>query len=421
MPASRKAKKRKTSAGRDKGSSELGEGDFAIDYNERTGRPVRRSAGRKTLASEFVDSAIALDEPASSSEEADTDGEQVRLKSTRKRKRSPSPPMSPVSESGDDESAGVYSDFPGTRGNNPLCDAAPQAARAELPPIQLTFNVPPGHVGPFVVNLDIASLMASSAPKRPSPAYSRHTAAEIPKRLTELTTRQSGSEKSTRAGFLDLPAELRNEVYRLAFVTGKWFNFGSPQEFERSSAFLRTCRQVHDEGRSILYSENEFFFHRLNQSRGTYWVANWTEVGFKAVRKFVKMIGPTNLSLIRHVTLLFEDAVPSLNPHLKTAEERRFVHDEVLMSILNSLADYSCLRKLELCFQGRKPLNRTDHRFLEHLKRIRADEVLIVPHPLLRNTVYKTPSKNAENVKDAILEAMTRKERVFGEERRLGE
>ena len=68
------------------------------------------------------------------------------------------------------------------------------------------------------------------------------------------------------------------------------------QNFQRSSAFLRTCRQVYDEGRSILYSENEFFFQRQSRRCGSIWAADWGELGFKPVRKFLKMIGRQGLA-----------------------------------------------------------------------------------------------------------------------------
>ena len=86
--------------------------------------------------------------------------------------------------------------------------------------------------------------------------------------------------KKPPAGFLDLPAgknlkprcicigkadnkiELRNDIYRLAFVTKDTVDFGNPSNCQRSAAFLATCRQVHDEATSILYSENRFVFRR---------------------------------------------------------------------------------------------------------------------------------------------------------------
>lgn len=59
--------------------------------------------------------------------------------------------------------------------------------------------------------------------------------------------------------FLSLPGEIRNKIYRLAFVydeviTDIHFNSKS----KKSAQFLRTCRQVHAEGMPILYGENTF-------------------------------------------------------------------------------------------------------------------------------------------------------------------
>lgn len=68
--------------------------------------------------------------------------------------------------------------------------------------------------------------------------------------------------------FLRLPAELRNAIYRLVFLSptdkkieGE-FTFEDTIEVQRSAEltgqFLSTCRQVYLEGRTILYGENTF-------------------------------------------------------------------------------------------------------------------------------------------------------------------
>ncbi|MCJ1466910.1 hypothetical protein MMC07_005532 [Pseudocyphellaria aurata] len=80
----------------------------------------------------------------------------------------------------------------------------------------------------------------------------------------------------TGLGFLSLPAELRNMVYRLLLVSDKplgnevcnevprgvrpawWAYF---RQYDLQPAILRTCRQVHREARSILDGENTVGIH----------------------------------------------------------------------------------------------------------------------------------------------------------------
>ena len=52
--------------------------------------------------------------------------------------------------------------------------------------------------------------------------------------------------------------------------------------------------------------------------------------------------------------MYLEDATPCLNPNMHTADDRRFVYDDVLMSVLRQLADHAKLRKLDLHFYGEK-------------------------------------------------------------------
>ncbi|KAK3386830.1 hypothetical protein B0H63DRAFT_447732 [Podospora didyma] len=59
--------------------------------------------------------------------------------------------------------------------------------------------------------------------------------------------------------FLSLPGELRNKIYRLVLRRKAVIGTSSVVErFKLSGQLLRTCRQIHDEGLSILYSENTF-------------------------------------------------------------------------------------------------------------------------------------------------------------------
>lgn len=65
-------------------------------------------------------------------------------------------------------------------------------------------------------------------------------------------------------GFLTLPPELRNKVYRLLFTAKKDLIFNFPKNFCLSSTFLRTCRQIHEEGCGILYGKTPLFLSATN-------------------------------------------------------------------------------------------------------------------------------------------------------------
>jgi hypothetical protein len=395
----------------------------ATSYNSKTGRPIRRSAGK--TASPFVDSAVAIseddDEGSDPEQDVTSDDEGIVVVKSRKRRRSPSPPMSEATMS-DSEGDAILSDFghASAMRNRPTQSIEQVAPMA---PIQLTVNIPAGPERQIVLNIDLNSYInqrpaINAAPgiALPSPKRAK-TTSRSPKHGSAAPSSSQATSRPTRAGFLDLPAELRNEVYRLAFVAPARFDFGAPNKlFQRSSAFLRTCRQVYDEGRSILYSENEFFFQRQSRRCGSIWAPDWGELGFKPVRKFLKMIGPSNTSFIRHVTMLFEDAQPSLNPQMHNAEERRFVHDENLHSVLRHLATHGTLERFYMNFQGRKTLDiyyPNDH-FLDLLTRIRADDVMFVKHPVWApHSTYHSRSKQSNGVVQMCFDSMLRRKKLF--------
>lgn len=385
-------------------SEELGEGNV-VNYNARTGRPIRKSAGRKSLVTSYLDP----DEVISDLEDDDDiflDDVEDTVRVAPKRRRSPSPPMTPHLR---------YADDLTSLGSTP----EPVPATTSIPPLSFTFNVPPGHTGPFVVNLDLNSLINSQT------AFSSLSTSEQPR--TRLSTDSGFSSKASEApeqskpsidgkvGFLSLPAELRNQVYRLTFVTKEKLNFGLPRNFSRSSAMLRTCRQVHEEARSILYSENVFLFQRRSERRHPTWTSDASEIGYKDVRFFLKEIGLTNLGLLRHLIIVFADAIPSLNPQFKGADERRFTNDNDLLFLLRMIGDKCTLEKLDLSFQGKKILFKRDEpRFFSYLTRIKADKVNLVSHPDYPNWPSALKLDRADE--KAMVRDMTRTRPFFNQE-----
>ena len=82
--------------------------------------------------------------------------------------------------------------------------------------------------------------------------------------------KQANKPKQTRhwssaLRFLDLPAEIRNQIYRDALVFGSCQYYGSRTS---SVALLSTCKQVRKEAEDILYAENEIVI-RLASSQET--------------------------------------------------------------------------------------------------------------------------------------------------------
>jgi hypothetical protein len=369
-------------------------------YNHLTGRPIRRGAGKKTKQEGYVDSVIIEDDiiPVESCSEDEDGNPTVRRVSKRKRTPSPSPP--PLD-------AIMYDDLPLRDDSEEDDDEAADTGR----PIELTFNIPAGFKGPLVVKLDRELLTTAAAEssivKRAKSDSSASWLAKRyrkPKKVTTKCPAKRAAEKHSlhAKGFLKLPPELRNKVYSLLFVSPTELRFASPA-FSLSSAFLQTCKQVHDEGRSILYGENKFVFERNRNSRSPFWDPVAKEIGYKDMRRFLTMIGD-NLSLVRSVRVVFEDATPSSLPYVRTQEERRFIHDEHLIECLRILRRTE-LKALTLCFHGRKMLMGYDgSAFLERLCQIQADKVDIVSNP----RCWYMESKIHFTVKEPLVLTMTR-------------
>jgi hypothetical protein len=195
-------------------------------------------------------------------------------------------------------------------------------------------------------------------------------------RLGDAKARALNTETNGKAklGFADLPKELRVRVYRLMFVTESPVNFQLRNNFQRSSAFLRTCKLAHEEGRAVLYGENAFHLERCFTARGRYFEEEWREIGFKDIRRFLETIGKTNLSLMRYISIEFSDT----NKAIGAVEEleRRCVNDPVVWQCLELIGANVHLAKFAFQFSGRKSLDRTNVQFLRALTSIKS-QVLV--------------------------------------------
>lgn len=84
---------------------------------------------------------------------------------------------------------------------------------------------------------------------------------------------KSQARDESRVGFLDLPAEIRNDIYTQLFVHDGYVRL-TPQAPTRIAgmAFFRVCKQVHDEASSVLYAANSFYCtvkHEIRVQSGT--------------------------------------------------------------------------------------------------------------------------------------------------------
>lgn len=209
------------------------------------------------------------------------------------------------------------------------------------------------------------------------PPSERIKAIKVNESITKAIAKASSTKvaKKKPAGFCDLPLELRTSIYNLVFVAKGPIDFQSRERFANSGQFLRTCRMVHDEGKSFLYGENVFHFERSHERRGQYFSHVWEEVGWKDVRSFLETIGPDNLALLKRISLVLSDSFPSNTPTLDP-EWRRFVHQATVHHCLNIIGHRATsLEKVSLCISGRRILEVTDIQLIRALKSIRADAV----------------------------------------------
>ncbi|KFZ17306.1 hypothetical protein V501_01798 [Pseudogymnoascus sp. VKM F-4519 (FW-2642)] len=94
------------------------------------------------------------------------------------------------------------------------------------------------------------------------------------------------------ANFLELPSELRNQIYELCLLHKEplalWTGFN--QRHELSTSLLRTNKTLHHEASSILYAYNRFDFTIATPER---------------IALFLQTIGRVNAGYIQHVSVDF--------------------------------------------------------------------------------------------------------------------
>lgn len=376
--------------------------DPPMTQTDRNGRPIRKSRGKAVRGkTEFLDSSTIVVE-SSDSDLTSSESDVPAAKKDNKRKR-------PSSSSHVEGSIELSSPVKGRKRARRASSTPPPALSPAISPLQsrastprtttdelntttlptkaatsgisnttlqLTFNVPQGHKGPFEVHINLASLpglATTGTTTQLSTAVKTATADMKPKSPINPFKFLLASVPEPGTGFNSLPAELRNRIYRLLFV-GEPFEFRTGKNFSRSAAFLRTSKRIYEEGRTVLYGENDFCFQRQHNPRGNFYDASWKEVGYKDVRRFFEMIGTVNISLIRSVKIDFDDGAPSTSPG-STVEQRRFLNDPHLIHTLKLLGKHGELDYIKMGFYGRRYMYMSDKKFLDILRDIKSNKV----------------------------------------------
>ena len=201
--------------------------------------------------------------------------------------------------------------------------------------------------------------------------------------LPHGTIDKNASYNPTRKGFMDLPIELREKVYRDVFIkdvqtriTGR-----AQHTYPHSSALLRANKAIYHESRKYLYSENRFLFVPSTLITVTPYDQGWAELSYSHARQFLEDIGPENTGMLKNIGISFEDRSPSGNPGL-TMDELRFESNKDVIWILEYLARYGLrIEKLKLGFTGRRRMvargwDTNVVEFLLALSRVKTDKLL---------------------------------------------
>lgn len=138
--------------------------------------------------------------------------------------------------------------------------------------------------------------------------------------------------------------------------------------------------------------------------------------------------------LLRKISILFTDAAPSSTPYLSHGkmkirsttcqkltritwiDDRRFVRDEHVIHCLRQISRHGNIKEIEVNFYGRKCLVRHDYRFLDALREIKADKVL------LENSERAWYSSKVDFVvKMSLMDTMVRPRKLYEHEHDLSE
>ena len=378
------------------------------------GRPVRATRGKRTtLAAGFVDSsALRID----SDDEIEDDW---HVKSTKKARLASSSDIEDEEEF--ETSRSPNSSIAGSESSSRSPSPEPEPQPWELKYHETTYLAVErlikiiGPRPPDTDELDVAIKAVRDAllPEQLKSHTPEPQKLVVRLRLPPGTIDKNPSYRSSKAGFMDLPGELRNQIYLLAFKTEQQIDFKGRKGFPHSAAFLRVNKAVYNEARVVLYGSNRFVFDQSTCRTGRYYESQWKETNYRYIREFLTAIGPENISLITNIGLHLEDGTPSGHPGT-SMNARRFENNKDLYWILKHLARHGKIEKLKLGFSGRRlmRLHRSEAAFIHALAAVKAD-VLEFGNPhtesngsdWFERTHY---GKVDETLKDTLKEVMVR-------------
>lgn len=373
--------------------------------NPRTGRPVRKSAARNDLKRlGYVNTNDVIDESEpSEAEEQDVPpsslGPATRLRLDKesvlaealeeddyelslKRKKFDKAVMLRAAKRARRESSPAprLRDFcppPPEIQDRPVVVANPWEAVSKVRPTEFQITLPQGQVMKFFVDSRAAHLKRGEIVEVDCAKILKRQELYIcpPKVRDQESYMDVNTSTVHPLGFLDLPAELRNRIYRVLFVKGI-VDFESRENLCRSSALLSTCKKVYLEGCSVLYGENEFSFGRVRAGRGKYFERVWDEIAYEDMYRFLRDIGSHNLGYIPSIKIAMHDGVLVDNRE-RDLEQRRFVRDQYLRESLKLIARHHNLKVLKIGMHGARTITqKNDDGFLKLLKKIRGLERL---------------------------------------------
>lgn len=114
----------------------------------------------------------------------------------------------------------------------------------------------------------------------------------FPKPLRKVNQAGTATEEEP-PGLFTLPAELRNEIYRLVLLSQSRITIGARNH--EQPALLRTCRQLREETSSIFYDENRFLT-RVQDMRMVIPASHWCITRIRAPNFSAHMSGTMSWS-----------------------------------------------------------------------------------------------------------------------------
>jgi hypothetical protein len=170
-------------------------------------------------------------------------------------------------------------------------------------------------------------------------------------RFQDLMIARSGPitsvENSSPIGFFQLPAELRNKIYRYCLVVGNVYPRPKAEEDDRlkdqasfqkaDTQIFQLCRQIFDEAAPLYFAENRFILSHDDLP--------WSHYKWKSESKPVSKVAHRNL---RSLSITFDLRNAHLLPSDLLTDRGDYEVESYLRESWNGLADLLRLLELQL-------------------------------------------------------------------------